>query len=70
LTGERAVRHSVEVTAKTLFETAAQALAIFKGENPETTHRVTPEQIRRWCDGVAVSSDEVHKRHRVKTLIG
>ena len=39
-------------------------------KNPETMHRVTPEQIRRWCDGVAVSPDEVLKRRRVKTLIG
>ena len=28
--GERGVRHSVEVTAGTLYEAAAQALAIFK----------------------------------------
>jgi hypothetical protein len=39
-------------------------------KNPETTHRVTLDQIRRWCDGVAVSPNEVLKRHRVKTLIG
>jgi hypothetical protein len=39
-------------------------------DNPETTHHVTPEQIRRWCDGVAVSPDEVLKRYRMKTLIG
>ena len=85
--GERGVRHSVEVTAGTLYEAAAQALAIFKQSDwvdsvgpstelrvtvrqPETTHHVTPNQIRRWCDGVAVSPDEVLKRHRVKMLIG
>lgn len=39
-------------------------------KNPETKHTVTAIQIRRWCDGVAVSPDEVLKRHRVKTLIG
>ena len=39
-------------------------------KNPETMHSVTPNQIRRWCDGVAVSPDEVLKRRRVKTLIG
>src|SRR5581483_4824810 len=38
-------------------------------KHPETTHRVTLGQIRRWCDGVAVSPNEVLKRHRVKTLI-
>lgn len=39
-------------------------------KTPETTHRVTLDQIRRWCDGVAVSPNEVLKRHRVKALIG
>lgn len=85
--GERGVRHSVEVTAETLYEAAATALSIFKQsewadmigpntelhvavKNPETTHTVTPNQIRRWCEGVAVSPAEVLKRHRVKTLIG
>ena len=38
-------------------------------KNPETMHRVTPRQIQRWCDGVAVSPDEVLKRRRVKALI-
>jgi hypothetical protein len=27
-------------------------------------------QIRRWCDGVAVSPDEVLKRKKVKELLG
>ena len=84
--GERGVRHSVEVTAETLYEAAAMALAAFRQsefadaigpntelcvavKNPETMHRLTPDHIRRWCDGVAVSPDELLKRHRVKTLI-
>jgi hypothetical protein len=29
--GERGVRHSVEVTADTLYQAAAQAIAMFKG---------------------------------------
>jgi hypothetical protein len=37
---------------------------------PATTHTVSLSQIRRWCDGVAVSPDEVLKRKRVKELIG
>ena len=74
--GERGVRHSVELTAETLYDAAAQALPIFKRsewadvigpntelrvavKNPETIHTVTPSQIRHWCDGVAVSPDEV-----------
>ena len=36
---------------------------------PETTHRVTVSQIQRWCDGVAVSPDEVLKRRKVKALL-
>jgi hypothetical protein len=85
--GERGVRHSVDVTAETLYEAAAVALSIFRQsewtdgigpstelcvavKHPETLHRVTLDQIRRWCDGVAVSPDEVLKRHRVRTLIG
>jgi hypothetical protein len=39
-------------------------------KNPETKHTVTAIQIRRWCDGVAVSPDEVLKRNRVRALIG
>jgi hypothetical protein len=33
-------------------------------------HRVTQNQIRRWCDGVAVSPDELLKRQRVRSLLG
>jgi hypothetical protein len=85
--GERGVRHSVEVTADSLYEAAAQAVSMFKQsewadvigpstelhvavKNPETMHCVTLTQIRRWCDGVAVSPDEILKRRRVKAMIG
>jgi hypothetical protein len=33
---------------------------------PSTTHSVTVAQLRRWCDGIAVSPDEVLKRNRVR----
>jgi hypothetical protein len=36
---------------------------------PATTHTVSIAQIRRWCDGVAISPDEVLKRKRVMQLI-
>jgi hypothetical protein len=39
-------------------------------KNPETIHRVTQHQIRRWCDGVVVSPDELLKRQRVRALLG
>jgi hypothetical protein len=87
LKGERGVGHSVEVTADTLYEAAAMALAVLRQDEwtatigpgtqlevrvkaPETTHTVTVSQIQRWCDGVAVSPDEVLKRWRVKELLG
>jgi hypothetical protein len=85
--GTSGVKHSVDVTAETLYEAAALALSVLRKADwadqigpatelhvtvraPEATHTVTVNQIRRWCDGVAVSPDEVLKRHRVKTLIG
>jgi hypothetical protein len=37
-------------------------------KHPETMHRVTLSQIRRCCDGVAVSPDEILKRRRVKVV--
>jgi len=36
---------------------------------PGTSHTLTVQQIYRWCDGVAVSPDEVLKRKRVKSLL-
>lgn len=39
-------------------------------KSPETRHTVTLSQIARWCDGVAVSPDEVLKRRKVKELLG
>ena len=36
---------------------------------PATSHRITVQQIRRWCDGVAVSPDETLKKRRLKQLL-
>ena len=36
---------------------------------PATCHRLTVQQIRRWCDGVAVSLDETLKKRRLKQLL-
>ena len=36
---------------------------------PATFHRLTVQQIRRWCDGVAVSPDEALKKRRLKQLL-
>lgn len=82
----RGIRHSVDVTAETLYEAAAAGIAALKREDwgepiapgtpievqvrePVVTHRLTLAQIRQWCEGVAVSPDEVIKRQRVRGLI-
>jgi hypothetical protein len=36
---------------------------------PAVRHQLTMMQIRRWCDGVAMSPDEVLKRNRVRALL-
>ena len=36
---------------------------------PATCHRITIQQICRWCDGVAVSPDETLKKRRLKQLL-
>jgi hypothetical protein len=36
---------------------------------PSTIHTVTVQQIQRWCDGVAISPDEVLKRRKVKAML-
>jgi hypothetical protein len=36
---------------------------------PTTSHRLTVQQIRRWCDGVAVNPDETLKKRRLKQLL-
>jgi hypothetical protein len=36
---------------------------------PATCHRLTVQQIRRWCDGIAVSPDETLKKRRLKQLL-
>jgi hypothetical protein len=36
---------------------------------PATSHRLTVQQIRHWCDGVAVSPDETLKKRRLKQLL-
>jgi hypothetical protein len=87
LTGPSGVRHSVDVTAESVYEAAALGLSLLRRDEwanqiapgtpieitacePATSHIVSLAQIRRWCDGIAVSPDEVLKRKRVKTLIG
>ncbi len=36
---------------------------------PATTHTLSVAQIRRWCDSVTASPDDVLKRKRVRELL-
>ena len=36
---------------------------------PATCYRLTVQQIRRWCDGVAVSQDQTLTKRRLKQLL-
>jgi hypothetical protein len=84
-TGPSGVRHSVEVTAESIYEAAALGVSALKSDGwadaiaagteleiqrePATCHRITVQQIGRWCDGVAVSPDETLKKRRLKQLL-
>lgn len=84
--GPSGIRHSVEVTAESLYEAAALGVAALRQSGwsevvapgteldvevrePATTHRISIQQIHRWCDGVAVSPDETLKKRRLKQLL-
>ena len=84
--GPSGVRHSVEVTAESIYEAAALGISALKSDGwvdaiapgteleiqvrePATCHRLTLRQIRRWCDGVAVSPDETLKKRRLRQLL-
>jgi hypothetical protein len=81
------VRHSVEVTADSLYEAAALGLALLRKDGwteaiapgtelevqvrqPAARHTVTLAQLRRWCDGVAVSPDETLTKEKMKQFLG
>jgi hypothetical protein len=85
-TGPSGVRHSVEVTAESIYEAAALGVSALKNSGwadaiapgtelevqvrePAICHRLTVQQIGRWCDGVAVSPDETLKKRRLKQLL-
>ena len=85
-TGPSGLRHSVDVTAESIYEAAALGVSALKNSGwadaialgtelevqvrePATSHRLTVQQIRPWCDGVAVSPDETLKKRRLKQLL-
>jgi hypothetical protein len=74
--GPSGIRHSVEVTAESVYEAAALGVSALKDSGwaeavrtRTTSHRITVQQIHRWCDGIAVSPDETLKKRRLKQLL-
>ena len=84
--GPSGIRHSVELTAESVYEAAALGVSALTRDGwahampprtelevqvrePTTCHRLTVQQIRRWCDGVAASPDETLKKRRLKQLL-
>src|SRR5579863_9862144 len=78
----RSVRRSAEVIAESIYEAAALGVSALKRDgwadaiapgtelevqvrDPATCH----QQIRRWCDGVAVNPDETPTKRRLKQLL-
>ena len=85
-TGPTGVRHSVDVTAESVYEAAALGLSALKNDGwvdvvapgseieirvrePAICHRITMQQILRWCDGVTVNPDETLRKRRLKQLL-
>ena len=85
-TGPCGIRHSVDVSAESVYEAAALGVSALKASGwsdavalgteldievrePPTRHRLTVQQIHRWCDGIAVSPDETLKKRRLKQLL-
>ena len=84
--GPSGIRHSVDVTAESVYEAAALGVsalrksgwadAVALGTELEIhvreppTSRVRLHQIHRWCDGIATSPDETLKKRKLKQLLG
>jgi hypothetical protein len=78
------IRHSVEVTAETLYEAAALglkalnvpirnsgALAIdVKVKSPETTHTVLGSSLKEWLARQGRSPKEITLKNRLRKLLG
>ena len=66
-TGPNGVRHSVNVTAESLYGAAALGVSLLRQDG--TTHAVTIAQVRRWTEGIAASPDDVLRKNRLKRLL-
>jgi hypothetical protein len=83
--GSSGIRHSVEVTAKSVYEAAALGVSALRKSGwtdalalvteleiqvrEPTSHRATLHQIHRCCDGIATSPDETLKKRKLKQLL-
>ena len=84
--GPSGIRHSVDVTAESVYEAAALGVSALRKNGwadavalgteleiqvrPPTFHCITVHQIHRWCDGIATSPDETLKKRKLKQLLG
>jgi hypothetical protein len=85
-TGPSGVRHSVDVTAESVYEAAALGVSALRKDGwvdvvgpgteieiqvrePAICHRITMQQILRWCDGITASPDETLRKRRFKQLL-
>jgi hypothetical protein len=48
---------------------ASGATLVVEVREPATRHTVSVAQLRRWCDGIAVSPDETLKKRKMKELL-
>jgi hypothetical protein len=85
-TGPSGIRHSVDVTAESIYEAAALGVWALKKSGwadgvalgtelevqvrePATSHRISVQQIHRWCDAVAISPNDTLRKRRLKQLL-
>ena len=54
-TGPSGIRHSVEVTAESIYEAAALGVSALKKSG--------------WCDAIAISPDDTLRKRRLKQLL-
>jgi hypothetical protein len=48
---------------------APGAVLVVEVREPATRHTVSVAQLKRWCDGIAVSPDETLKKRRLKEML-
>ena len=72
----RGIRHSVELTADSLFEAAAMGLKILRAgdwnvevRNPSVKHTVSVQQLGRWLNGASSSPRESMKKSALRKML-